>query len=269
MLAVAGDTDYESSGRGYEQRRRPDPRIGALIHQALGDVWSVVNVGAGAGSYEPADRYVLAVEPSVAMRARRVATGAVPAVDAVAQALPLDDASIDAAMAIFTVHQWPDPARGLAELRRVTRGPVVVMTLDVEAPSDFWLSEYVPERRAVEQARFLTVADIRAALGGSSTVTPVPIPLECTDGFIEAYYGRPEALLDDDVRAAQSGWQFLADDVVGAGLRRLSDDLAHRRLGRPPRTPPPPTHLHRTPRAHHRQPVGIQHRPVRDPLPRS
>lgn len=108
MRAVAGDTDYESSGRGYEQRRRPDPRIGALIHQALGDVWSVVNVGAGAGSYEPADRYVLAVEPSAAMRARRVVTGAVPAIDAVAETLPLDDASIDAAMAIFTVHQWPE-----------------------------------------------------------------------------------------------------------------------------------------------------------------
>lgn len=213
-------------GGGTSSDGARTPRIGALIHQALGDVWSVVNVGAGAGSYEPADRYVLAVEPSAAMRARRVVTGAVPAIDAVAETLPLDDASIDAAMAIFTVHQWPDPARGLAELRRVTRGPVVVMTLDVEAPSDFWLAEYVPERRSVERARFPAVADIRAALGGSSTVTPVPIPLECTDGFIEAFYGRPEALLDADVREAQSGWQLLADDVVATGLRRLSDDLA-------------------------------------------
>jgi len=226
VRAVAGDTDYESSGRGYEQRRRPDPQIGAVIHQALGDARSVVNVGAGAGSYEPVDRYVLAVEPSAAMRARRVATHAVPAIDAVAETLPFDDAAIDAAMAILAVHQWPDPARGLAELRRVTRGPVVIMTLDVEAPSDFWLAEYVPGRRAVERDRFPTVADIRAALGGSSTVTPVPIPLECTDGFIEAFYGRPEALLDADVRAAQSGWQFLADDVVATGLRRLFDDLA-------------------------------------------
>lgn len=226
MHAVARDTDYESSGRGYEQRRRADPRIGALIHQALGGARSVLNVGAGAGSYEPADRYVLAVEPSAAMRARRVATGAVPAIDAVAHPLPLDDASIDAAMAIFTVHQWPDPAQGLTELRRVTRGAVVIMTLDAEGPSNFRLAEYVPERWAVEQDRFPTVAAIRAALGGSSTVTPVPIPLECTDGFIEAFYGRPEALLDDDVRAAQSGWQFLSDDVVATGLRRLSDDLA-------------------------------------------
>ena len=226
VRVVAGDTDYESSGQGYEQRRRPDPRIGALIHQALGGARSVVNVGAGAGSYEPTDRYVLAVEPSAAMRARRVTTGAVPAIDAVAQALPLDDAAVDAAMAIFTVHQWPDPARGLAELRRVTRGPVVVMTLDVEGPSDSWFAEYLPERRAVEQDRFPTVADVRAALGGSSTVTPVPIPLTCTDGFIEAFYGRPEALLDAAVRAAQSGWQLLPDAVVAAGLRHLADDLA-------------------------------------------
>lgn len=226
VRAVAGDTDYESSGRGYEQRRRPDPRIGDAIHQALGGAQSVLNVGAGAGSYEPTDRYVLAVEPSAAMRARRAVTGAVPAIDAVAEALPLDDAAIDAAMAILTVHQWPDPAAGLTELRRVTRGPVVVMTLDVEGSSDFWLAEYLPQRRLVEQARFPTVADIQAALGGSGTVTPVPIPLDCTDGFIEAFYGRPEALLDGDVRAAQSGWQFLPYDVVGDGLRRLFDDLA-------------------------------------------
>lgn len=226
LREVAGDTDYESSGWGYEQRRRPDPEIGAVIHRALGDARSVVNVGAGAGSYEPTDRYVLAVEPSAAMRARRVAADAVPAIDAVAQSLPLDDAAVDAAMAILTVHQWPDPAAGLTELRRVSRGPVVILTLDVEGASDFWLAEYVPQRRAVEQARFPTVAAIRGALGGASTVTPVPIPLECTDGFIEAFYGRPEALLDPDVRAAQSGWQILGEDVVADGLARLSDDLA-------------------------------------------
>jgi len=128
--------------------------VGALIHQHLGAGRSVVNVGAGARSYEPADRCVLAVEPSAAMRARRSFTAAVPAIDAAAEALPFDDASIDAAMAIFTVHQWADPARGLAELRRVTRGPVVVMTLDIETPSGFWLGEYLPERLAAEQNRF-------------------------------------------------------------------------------------------------------------------
>jgi len=176
MRVAAGDTDYESSGHGYERHRRPDPRIGALIHQHLGAGRSVVNVGAGAGSYEPADRCVLAVEPSAAMRARRSFTEAVPAINAAAEALPFDDASIDAAMAIFTVHQWADPARGLAELRRVTRGPVVVMTLDVETPSGFWLGEYLPERLAAEQNRFPPLTAIRTALGGRTEVTPVPIP---------------------------------------------------------------------------------------------
>jgi len=154
MQAAAGDTDYESSGHGYERHRRPDPRIGALIHQHLGAGPSVVNVGAGAGSYEPADRCVFAVEPSAAMHSHRSFTEAVPAINAAAEALPFDDASIDAAMAIFTVHQWADPARGLAELRRVTRGLVVVMTLDIETLSGFWLGEYLPERLAAEQNRF-------------------------------------------------------------------------------------------------------------------
>jgi len=170
MRVAAGDTDYESSGHGYERHRRPDPRIGALIYQHLGAGRSVVNVGAGAGSYEPADRCVLAVEPSAAMRARRSFTEAVPAINAAAEALPFDDASIDAAMAIFTVHQWADPARGLTELRRVTRGPVVVMTLDVETLSGFWLGEYLPERLAAEQNRFPPLTAIRTALGGRTEV---------------------------------------------------------------------------------------------------
>jgi hypothetical protein len=223
---VAGDTDYESAGDGYEQQRRPDPHISSLIHQQLGDARNVINVGAGAGSYEPDDRYVLAVEPSAAMRARRSATGALPAINAAAEALPLDDGAFDAAMAIFTVHQWADPTRGLTELRRVTRGPVVIMTLDIDNLSGFWLGEYLPERLAAETHRFPALATIRAALGGHSEVTPVPIPLGCTDGFLEAFYGRPEALLDPRVRAAQSGWKFVSEDVVTAGLDRLADDLA-------------------------------------------
>jgi SAM-dependent methyltransferase len=223
---LAGDTDYESTSHGYEEQRRPDPRIAAMIRKYLGDAQSVLNVGAGAGSYEPRDRYVLAVEPSAAMRARRSATSAVPAISATAEVLPFDDASIDAAMAIFTVHQWADPARGLAELRRVTRGPVVIMTLDVDSLPGFWLGEYLPERLAAERGRFPTVSAIRTAMGGRSEVVPIPIPLDCTDGFLEAFYGRPESLLDPHVRAAQSGWQFISNDIATAGLRRLADDLA-------------------------------------------
>ena len=221
----AGDTDYEQSGVGYETVRRADSRIAAQIHAALGDARSVLNVGAGGGSYEPTDRYVLAVEPSAAMRARRHAAGAVPAIDARAEDLPLDDNSVDAAMAVLTLHQWSDPDRGLAELRRVSRGPVVILTLDGTRLPDFWLGEYLPDRMTVEANRFPSVERIRAALGGTIEVGDVPIPLDCTDGFVEAFYGRPEALLDQAVRSGQSAWQFVDPAATAAGLDRLAEDL--------------------------------------------
>src|SRR5262249_6451654 len=134
----AGDVNYAAIGGTYSTYRRPDPRIAAMIVAALGDARSVLNVGAGAGSYEPLDRSVTAVEPSASMRARRPAHLA-KAIDAVAEALPFPDAHFDAAMALYTVHQWPDVARGLAELRRVTRGPIVVMCGDGQTLKSFWL----------------------------------------------------------------------------------------------------------------------------------
>ncbi|HEV7711595.1 MAG TPA: class I SAM-dependent methyltransferase, partial [Asanoa sp.] len=141
---IKGDFDYETNGHGYAVQRRPDPRIAALIHTALGDARTLLNVGAGAGSYEPADRYVVAVEPSARMRAQRPAT-AVPALDATAEQLPFDDDSFDAVLAGVTVHQWADTARGLAELRRVARGPVLVLTFDGAALDRLWLAGYAPE----------------------------------------------------------------------------------------------------------------------------
>ncbi|WP_375480894.1 class I SAM-dependent methyltransferase [uncultured Jatrophihabitans sp.] len=221
----AGDTDYTAAAAAYERFRRPDPRIAEVLHRQLGEARTVLNVGAGTGSYEPRDRYVLAVEPSAAMRARRAPDAVVPAVDAAAEALPFDDGAVDAAMAVFTVHQWPDVGRGLRELRRVAAGPVVVMTLDIDALPDFWLGRYLPERLAAEQRRFPPLADLATALGGHVEITPVPIPLDCSDGFLEAYYGRPEALLDQRVRAAQSGWQFVDPAAAERGLGRLATDL--------------------------------------------
>jgi len=221
----AGDTDYDHSGAKYETRRRADPQIARRILDAVGDAATVLNVGAGAGSYEPPDRYVLAVEPSAAMRARRQAVGATPAVDASAEAVPLDDDAVDAALAIFTVHQWTDLAAGLGEMRRVARGPVVIVTLDGAQLGDFWLHEYLPDRLGTVRQRFPAVEDIRRLLGGSSVVEPVPIPLDCSDGFVEAFYGRPEALLDPAVRDAQSGWQFLDEQLTEQGLEQLADDL--------------------------------------------
>jgi hypothetical protein len=221
----AGDTDYERSSTGYDRQRRADPRIAAHVQDALGDARTVINVGAGAGSYEPSDRYVLAIEPSSAMRARRGALGATPAIDASAEALPLDADAVDAAMAIFTVHQWRDLRRGLRELRRVSSGPIVILTIDSDALSDYWLGEYLPARLVIARRRFPPVDAVCDLLGGMSTVSRVPIPLDCTDGFVEAFYGRPEALLDPAVRDAQSGWQFLEPSDTEAGLSRLAFDL--------------------------------------------
>jgi SAM-dependent methyltransferase len=221
----AGDTDYEATGAGYASVRRPDPRIAALVHAALGTARTVLNVGAGAGSYEPADRSVVAVEPSARMRAQRP-KGAAPVVDATAEDLPFADDAFDAAMATVTIHQWQDWERGLRELRRVSRGPVVILTFDAEALPCWWLNDYVPELFSTEATRYPAIDAICAVLGGATEVMVVPVPLDCTDGFTEAYYGRPEALLDATVRAGQSAWQFADVEAVSAGLGRLAADLA-------------------------------------------
>lgn len=220
----AGDFDYERHGAGYAARRRPDPRIARLIHRALGDARTMLNVGAGAGSYEPTDRHVVAVEPSAVMRAQRPRE-AVPAVDAVAEQLPFDDDSFDAAMATVTIHQWNDVDAGLREMRRVSRGAVVLLTFDPDAFSGSWLYDYFGAVLATDQARFPTIDHVREVLGGQVEVLPVPIPSDCTDGFVEAYYARPEALLREDVRAAQSGWMLADQTVVRRGLARLAADL--------------------------------------------
>jgi SAM-dependent methyltransferase len=213
------------SGDGYAVWRRPDPRIAATIHAALGDARTVLNVGAGAGSYEPADRYVAAVEPSAAMRAQRPA-GAVPAIDATAESLPFDDDAFDAVMATVTVHQWADTAAGLAELRRVARGPVVVLTFDGDALDRLWLAAYVPELAAAERRRYPAIDGIGATIGRTARVLPVPVPIDCADGFTEAYYARPEMFLDPRVRAAQSAWAFVDDTAIARGIERLRADLA-------------------------------------------
>ncbi|MFG1608545.1 class I SAM-dependent methyltransferase [Actinoplanes sp. NPDC049265] len=222
---MAGDFDYETHGDGYALRRRPDPRIAALVHTAFGDARTVLNVGAGAGSYEPVDRHVVAVEPSAAMRAQRPPR-AVPAIDAAAESLPFDENAFDAALASVTVHQWADTAKGLAELRRVTRGPVVVLTFDGDALDTHWLAAYFPELITAERHRYPAIRDIAAAIGRHAEVRPVPIPIDCADGFTEAYYARPDRFLDPAVRAAQSAWGFVDPAAIDRGLHRLRADLA-------------------------------------------
>jgi SAM-dependent methyltransferase len=220
----AGDFDYEARGHGYALLRRADPRIEALVHGALGDARSVLNVGAGAGSYEPRDRTVVAVEPSAAMRAQRPA-GRAPAIDAVAEALPFPDDSFDAAMAMVTIHQWSDPDAGLRELRRVSRGPVVILTFDGAALDRFWLADYAPELIAAERTRYPAIDHVCAQLGGNATVSAVPIPVDCADGFTEAFYARPEQFLDPAVRRSQSAWGSISPADTDRAIARLRADL--------------------------------------------
>jgi SAM-dependent methyltransferase len=220
---VAARVDYEQHGATYSRHRRSDPRIAARIHAALGHARTVLNVGAGTGSYEPADRWVLAVEPSATMRAQRP-PGAAPAIDARAEALPFDDGAVDAAMACVTIHHWQPPDAGLAELRRVARGPVVVLTFDL-ADLVPWQQDFLREGLEIERPRFPPIADVADALGGRTRVERVATPADCVDGFFEAFWRRPEALLDPDVRRSQSMWALLPPGVEERIVERLRSAL--------------------------------------------
>ena len=216
--------DYEKHGRTYARFRQSDPRIAEPIRRALGDARTVVNVGAGAGSYEPRDRWVLAIEPSATMRAQRPVDAA-PAIAARAEALPLDDDAVDAAMACVTIHHWEPPEAGLAEMRRVARSRVVVFTFDLDRlPA--WQQDYLADALAIERPRFPSLDTIAEVLGGRVRVEHVPTPGECVDGFFEAFWRRPEALLDPEVRASQSIWTLLEPDVEQRIVDRLREDLA-------------------------------------------
>jgi SAM-dependent methyltransferase len=215
---------YDTIGRGYSAVRQADPRIAARLHAGLGAAASVVNVGAGAGSYEPAGRAVVAVEPSQAMIDQRP-PGLGAAVRSVADALPFPDRAFEGALALLTVHHWPDPLAGLAEVRRVTSGPVVVFTFDKATHDHQWLTaEYLPEIGSLDPGH-LPAADIAAALGGG-TVEVLPIPHDCRDGFLHAWWRRPAAYLDPAVRAGISGIARLPDAVVAPAMARLADDLS-------------------------------------------
>jgi hypothetical protein len=181
-------------------------------------------VGPGTGAYEPTDRLVTAVEPSATMRQKRP-PHLPPAIDACAERLPFPDHSFDAAMGTFTVHQWLDLTGGLREVRRVTRGPVVFLTCDPALLRTYWLYEYAPEAIETEASRYPQISALAAALGGATKVTPVPIPLDCTDGFNDAYYGRPEMLLDPAARLACSAWSFVEPEAVARFQTKLARAL--------------------------------------------
>ncbi len=211
---------YDGIGRTYARTRATDPRIAAAIWAALGEARTVVNVGAGAGSYEPPDRQLTAVEPSEVMIAQRPA-GAAAAIQAGAEALPFEDGSFDAAMAVLTLHHWSDWRRGVAELRRVARDRVVVFSWDPTFAARLWISaEYFPEMIDDDVANFPSLADQAAALG-EADISVVPITHDCRDGFYGAHWRRPEAYLDPHVRAGISTLAKRSPEELAAGLQRL------------------------------------------------
>jgi SAM-dependent methyltransferase len=215
---------YDTIGATYTTTKRPDPRIAAQIHAALGDAETVINVGAGTGSYEP-PQTVLAVEPSAVMIAQRQ-VGAAPAIQAAAESIPLGDDAADAVMALLTVHHWTDLEAGVAEMRRIARRRIVVLTWDQSVTRESWLlSEYLPEAAALDDARAIPVEHL-AALLGATWIEPVPIPHDCTDGFAVAYWRRPEAYLDPVVRAGISMLAQTGEEATAPGLSRLADDLS-------------------------------------------
>jgi SAM-dependent methyltransferase len=235
-MTAAGDP-YAVLGTSYATRRRPDPRIASLIWAALGDARTVINVGAGTGSYEPPGLRVAAVEPSEVMIGQRPAAAA-PVVRAAAEHLPFADQVFDAALAVLTVHHWASAAAGLAELCRVARRQVV-LTWDPAVFAEFWLvRDYLPQIAEYERTlACLTVVGEELARGGAElAISPVPVPGDCADGFLGAYWRRPEAYLEPAVRAAMSGIALIDQDAVTAASRRLADDLAsgrwHERNGR-------------------------------------
>ncbi|MEZ4691380.1 MAG: methyltransferase domain-containing protein [Ignavibacteria bacterium] len=196
-----------------------------LVLRVLKNAKSVVNVGAGAGSYEPEDRYVAAVEPSYVTRSQRLANSKVPAINAKSDALPFDDNSFDASMAMLTIHHWDDILKGISEMKRVSKDRIVIMTYDPDELKKFWNIHYFPELIEIEKARYPKIELLQKYLDGSCKIIPVPIPLDCADGFQEAYYGRPEEFLKKEVRNSQSAWKFLPEGLEEILVKRLEDDL--------------------------------------------
>ena len=214
---------YDAIGTTYSATRRTEPRIAAQVWAALGDARTVLNVGAGTGSYEPPDREVTAVEPSAVMRAQRP-EGAARCVAATAESLPFEDQSFDAAMAFATVHHWQDPIAGLREMQRVARR-VVVFTCENTDRSwrrRFWLTrDYLHE---VSASRIGLATELARALG--ARMEPVLVPWDCADGFFEAFWRRPEAYLDERVRRGVSVWAGVGPDAEERAVRSLREDLA-------------------------------------------
>jgi SAM-dependent methyltransferase len=217
---------YERIGLGYARTRREDPRLAERIHRALGEARTVVNVGAGAGSYEPRDRHVIAIEPSEVMAAQRPPELA-PAIRASAGALPLRDRSVDAAMAILSVHHWDDEQeQGVRELRRVARGPVVIVTYDAEVSGQMWLmADYLPEVAELDRRTFPSLDTLSGWLGGAISVEAVEVSDDTPDWMLGSFWAHPERVLHPEARAATSGFARMDAAVVERVVEAVRSDL--------------------------------------------
>lgn len=216
-------TTYDQTGVGYAAVRRGDPRIAARVEAALGDARTVLNVGAGTGSYEPIGREVTALEPSALMISQRP-PGSAPVTRGSAEELPFEDDSFDAAMAMITVHHWRDLKAGIAEMTRVARRRLVVLSFDPTPLSDFWLLDYFPQAFEIHSRLMPPIEDLAALLGDAS-VEPVPLPRRCSDGFFIALWDRPEAHLDPEIRRGSSVWHLMEPAQIENGLALLRGDL--------------------------------------------
>jgi SAM-dependent methyltransferase len=215
---------YDQIGGAYVETRRPDPRIARMIRTALGDAATVVNIGAGSGSYEPTDLEVVPIEPSELMIRQRPPS-LPPAVRGVAEALPLPDKSVDAALTVLAAHHWADRPAAFVEIRRVARRRAVFFTHDPEA-SFGWLDDYFPGLAGGTISRYPHLAEFEML--GLVTIEPVPVPADCTDGFTAAYWRRPDAYLAESIRANMSTFALLDGRVVADGVARLARDLTDR-----------------------------------------
>lgn len=216
---------YDAIGRGYSRHRRGDSRIAARIEEALGDARTVLNVGAGSGSYEPTGREVVAVEPSAEMISQRPA-GAAPVVQARAEELPFDDDSFDAAMAVLSAHHWVDLEAGLDQVLRVARHRVVIVTFDPKALEDLWITaDYFPQMLELRRTSEASTGDLVRMLPAAKSM-PIPVPHDCEDHFFAALWARPELLFDEDVVTPMWVWQSISEEARRAGRSRLAADLA-------------------------------------------
>jgi len=223
---ATGAPRYDAIGVGYAVTRREDPGFREQIHAALGDARTVVNVGAGTGSYEPSDRHVIAIEPSDVMAAQR-SLERPPALRSGAARLPLRDASVDAAMAVLTIHHWDhERQQGVTELRRVTRGPIVIVTYDPEVSGQMWLmAEYLPEVAALDREIFPSIDVVAQWLGGTTVVQPMPIPCDTPDWMLGSFWAHPERVLEPTARAATSGFARMDPVLVDRVVTDVSRDL--------------------------------------------